>query len=196
MSKCACGHLFSRHTSSGCRESSCSCTYGTYAQTNQNPGNQSLFDPLDMMISDPVFDIESIDKQVQMAFPCYVKNDQSWNEIEILWDEFHELYENKKWTKILEVTDKIIQIKPDDQYAYMYKAYALDELKQYEEAIRCLDASLDIDDKYDYDEAFRMARNANGRIQRRRLHRPMRGRQRRPLRTGDRHANPPVRRAV
>ena len=107
-----------------------------------------MFDPLDMMISGPQIDIEAIDKQVQMAFPCYVKNDQSWNEIEILWDEFHELYENKKWAKVLEVTDKIIQIKPDDQYAYMYKAYALDELKQYEEAIRCLDASLDIDDKF------------------------------------------------
>ena len=127
MSKCACGHLFSRHTSSGCRDSSCPCTFGTYAQTNQNPGNQLLFDPLDMMISGPQIDIEAIDKQVQMAFPCYVKNDQSWNEIEILWDEFHELYEKQEYKKIPGVMDKIIQIKPDDQYAYMYKAYALDE---------------------------------------------------------------------
>ena len=148
MSKCACTHPFSRHTSSGCSVSGCSCPYGTAAQTNQKSGYQLLVNPLDAMISGPHIDIESIDKQAHIAFPCYVKNDQSWNKIEILWNEFHEHYENKKWTTVLEVMDKIIQIKPDDQYAYMYKAYALDELKQYDEARRCLDASLDIDDKF------------------------------------------------
>ena len=149
MTKCACGHLFLNHAEFGCRESGCHCTYGTYAQTNVKSGNgQLLFNHVEMMISGPLLDIEFIDKQMHMAFPCYDKNDLNWNKIEILWDEFHGLYEKEEYSKILQVMDKIIQIKPNDQYAYMYKAYAFDELKQYEEAIQCLDTSLEIDNKF------------------------------------------------
>ena len=70
------------------------------------------------------------------------------NKIVILWNEFHKFYGKKDFKKIPEIMDKIIQIKYDDQYAYMYKAYALDELKQYEESLKCLDIALNIDKKF------------------------------------------------
>jgi tetratricopeptide (TPR) repeat protein len=76
------------------------------------------------------------------------KEDSGLTKVQTLWDKFHELFEKKDFESIPDLMDKILATGNDQKFASFYKAYALDELDRYEEAITCCGDALDIDPKY------------------------------------------------
>ena len=163
---CICGHDPSEHNSQGiCKKCSCKKFSGRNSVTSQPSGSSQLLfitqmvklpeinlDEINQEISGLVGQVQSTmittDSALLKASIQTEKEDSGLTKDQTLWDKFQKSFEKKDFESIPDLMDKILTTGHDQQFASFYKAYALDELGRYEEAITCCEDALDIDPKY------------------------------------------------